>query len=430
MATIKLTNGERYTFAKTNNNPVIQFASDFATNEMRINNNCHISQSNGNGRLKITSNNTNQFYLDNSSGAVEVLRLENINSSANADTYIQFAKKNSSSVFQYFNLGIDRGLDATNCPFVISTHVNGLYSNRIFRLNKDGKAFFFNDLSMEDTKIVNIRELQLKDFDDDGGGDDNSVRVLRRDDNWNHYAGGVTIGDGSNGYFGDIGHGELGVKTRVSIGGTFSAANHTPTGRLYFGDMANSGNETAIVVDIDGEHIGWLALWRDDDNETNERLYIGYDASSREGKWTHFSNDHSWKTMVWKRAGNLSIPGTLSEGSDIRLKKDVSTITGSLDRICKLRPVHYVWKDDKTDRVQTGLIAQEVEHVFPELVDIEADARPAIDPETGEPTGAPQYPDQLSVRYTQLTAHLIDAIQEQQVMIEDLKARLSKLEEK
>jgi len=57
--------------------------------------------------------------------------------------------------------------------------------------------------------------------------------------------------------------------------------------------------------------------------------------------------------------------------SDEKLKKNIKNIEdGVLDKVSKLRPVTYQWKDaDKMgDDHVTGFIAQEVEEVFPELI--------------------------------------------------------------
>jgi hypothetical protein len=60
--------------------------------------------------------------------------------------------------------------------------------------------------------------------------------------------------------------------------------------------------------------------------------------------------------------------------SDLRLKKDIAPITGSLDRIRHLRPVHYRYRAKEHPDLelstarQAGFIAQEFEKVFPDLV--------------------------------------------------------------
>ena len=45
------------------------------------------------------------------------------------------------------------------------------------------------NLDMDDGHIKNVREIELKDWDSNAGGDDDSVRLLRRYYNWMLYNG-------------------------------------------------------------------------------------------------------------------------------------------------------------------------------------------------------------------------------------------------
>ena len=64
--------------------------------------------------------------------------------------------------------------------------------------------------------------------------------------------------------------------------------------------------------------------------------------------------------------------GSWSTLSDIRLKKNIHTLDGALEKMLRLRGVNFEWKepgkDGRLPGVQTGVIAQEVEKVFPEWV--------------------------------------------------------------
>ena len=85
--------------------------------------------------------------------------------------------------------------------------------------------------------------------------------------------------------------------------------------------------------------------------------------------------------------------------SDIRFKKDIENLDDSLNKILSIRGVTYNWRGDEfperkfNERHQVGVIAQEVERQFPELVD----------------TGKDGY---KSVNYPALVAPLINAIRE------------------
>ena len=64
----------------------------------------------------------------------------------------------------------------------------------------------------------------------------------------------------------------------------------------------------------------------------------------------------------------------INETSDRRFKKDIVTIESALEKLMKLRGVSYKWRTDEypdkkfEDGTQLGVIAQEIEEVFPEVV--------------------------------------------------------------
>ncbi|KHD88271.1 MAG: hypothetical protein OM95_08930 [Bdellovibrio sp. ArHS] len=90
------------------------------------------------------------------------------------------------------------------------------------------------------------------------------------------------------------------------------------------------------------------------------------------------------------------------ERSDARLKQNVREIASPLERVLKLHGVRYNWKKDfyNRDADQLGLLAQEVEKVFPEAV--------RTDPVTGTKT----------VAYENLLAPMVEAIKERQKIIQ------------
>jgi hypothetical protein len=67
-------------------------------------------------------------------------------------------------------------------------------------------------------------------------------------------------------------------------------------------------------------------------------------------------------------AGNLAVQGTITQGSDVRIKRRIRTILGGLDQVRRLRPVRYQLKDGSDPRDRFGLVAQELEQEIPELV--------------------------------------------------------------
>ena len=97
--------------------------------------------------------------------------------------------------------------------------------------------------------------------------------------------------------------------------------------------------------------------------------------------------------------------------SDYRLKENIQPMTGALAKIAQLKPCTYNWKADGS--AGEGFIAHELQAVVPQCVTGEKDA---VDAE-----GKPQY---QGIDVSFLVGTLTAAIQEQQAIIESLKARL------
>ncbi|MCF0071391.1 tail fiber domain-containing protein [Dyadobacter sp. CY261] len=77
---------------------------------------------------------------------------------------------------------------------------------------------------------------------------------------------------------------------------------------------------------------------------------------------------NSWKFWV-DNAGNGYLNGVIVQTSDRRRKRDFKQLSASLSKIIDLKGYHFHWNDKRQDpSLQTGLIAQEVETLFPELV--------------------------------------------------------------
>lgn len=116
--------------------------------------------------------------------------------------------------------------------------------------------------------------------------------------------------------------------------------------------------------------------------------------------------------------GGASVTGTVTASSsvtatafyyssDASLKKNVSPIMDSLEKIGKLDGVYFNWID--SDNPSMGLIAQNVEQIFPQAV--------SANPQTGLKT----------VDYGKMVAPLIEAVKEQQKEIEALKKEVEGL---
>lgn len=107
-----------------------------------------------------------------------------------------------------------------------------------------------------------------------------------------------------------------------------------------------------------------LQIWMDRDAQTitNKRaLYINYD-----GDWGSGERYGIYQKEVTKNyfTGNLEVTGDVSALSDVSTKDNIKTIDNALDLVSKMRGVMY----DKDGKRGTGVIAQELQPVLPEVV--------------------------------------------------------------
>ena len=112
-----------------------------------------------------------------------------------------------------------------------------------------------------------------------------------------------------------------------------------------------------------------------------------------------------------EEGGNVIATGSIDSASDIKLKTNVKTIDNALDKVLKLRGTEYD-RIDKDNKHEIGVIAQEVEKIIPELVNTNKD-------QDGEET--------KSVSYGNITAVLIEAIKEQNEIINRMRKEIEDL---
>jgi hypothetical protein len=88
--------------------------------------------------------------------------------------------------------------------------------------------------------------------------------------------------------------------------------------------------------------------------------------------WAGYFDGRLYASSAFKPGG-----GSWTDSSDARLKKEVKELEGVLDRVLKLRGVTFKWidaaKHGNLEGPQIGMIAQEVEKVFPEWVGMDSD---------------------------------------------------------
>lgn len=112
--------------------------------------------------------------------------------------------------------------------------------------------------------------------------------------------------------------------------------------------------------------------------------------------------------------GTLILCNGVSACSDNRLKKNFEKLSNVLSKVKQLDGYYHDWRVEEfkefgfSNRRQIGFVAQDVEKFFPELIEVRDDGY-------------------LTVDYSKMTAVLLQAIKEQQVLIDNQQQMFEKL---
>ncbi len=118
--------------------------------------------------------------------------------------------------------------------------------------------------------------------------------------------------------------------------------------------------------------------------------------------------------------GDVDISGQITGVSDARLKKNIATLSGAIEKVNALNPVMYEFRSDEyldmlfPENDRMGFLAQEMEQVFPELVSTGGEVRH---------TDGTSFKTK-SVNYIEMIPVLTRAIQEQQDIIDAQKSEI------
>lgn len=134
----------------------------------------------------------------------------------------------------------------------------------------------------------------------------------------------------------------------------------------------------------------------------NSNFYIRSTNNSGTTAWLSLITSIGGQTIN----GNLTLSGTLTINSDARIKENLTPLTGALDKVKALTGYNY--NRIGSDKLEMGVVAQEVQKVAPELV---------LEDKEGT----------LSVAYQNMVALLIEAVKEQSAEIAALKEQVEEL---
>lgn len=149
-------------------------------------------------------------------------------------------------------------------------------------------------------------------------------------------------------------------------------------------------------------------LWLNNDANTASNAFIGMRSDTEVGFFGQ-TGTPSWRFYVNTITGDAWLQGTLTQSSDARSKKNIVPLSNTLKAVQQLNGYTYNWKDASNPDEQIGLLAQELQKVYPQLV-------------KENDKGI------LSVNYSGMVPVLLEAIKEQQQQISNQNERIEKLE--
>ncbi|NDA63561.1 MAG: tail fiber domain-containing protein [Chitinophagia bacterium] len=214
----------------------------------------------------------------------------------------------------------------------------------------------------------------------------------------------------------------------VSTMGTLAIGNGSAgsvPGKLHIRDPLNSATNftsSSLLIDryydsnpFSGNHI----LLREGTQTTTANFIAGIGGAA--ANTTAFGS----YTLQFQIAGNGNMTNrnnSYGSTSDIRIKENIINSRGYLDDLNKLRVVKYSFKSEQSStQTQLGLIAQEVEEIFPSLVE-------TLQEKQTDDNGEEFYVK--SIKTSVINMMMLKAIQELTAKNDELLQRIVTLENK
>jgi hypothetical protein len=194
----------------------------------------------------------------------------------------------------------------------------------------------------------------------------------------------------------------IAIQQATSEGDTIIFADYEPY--VEWGiSTENSGNKIQFTAGTSTGSLGSKTLYNN--AGTARTAYIKFDHDLTSGQTLIGGNVGIGTTAPAYKldvSGTIRATGDVIAYSDARVKENVETIDGALNKVLKMRGVSYNKIGEQEKKV--GVIAQEILDVLPEVVSQD---------ETGT----------YSVAYGNIVSVLIEAIKEQQKQIDELKSK-------
>jgi|GEM_PF-1994625 len=223
------------------------------------------------------------------------------------------------------------------------------------------------------------------------------------------------FGDGHTGVAGVSNTGGIGVQG-ISYGGGLAGMF---LGKVNISDYLGVGLSSTyadFMLDVNGrarirsggtDEVS-AGVWFNNNANNALQAFIGMRIDNEFGIFSQ--SMAQWLMRFNVTTGAICAFSAITSCSDQRLKTNLSLLEGSLQKLSRLQGFHYQWIKHPTMGMQTGLLAQEVQKIFPELVETDADGY-------------------LSVNYVGLIPHLIESLKELQTKNKIVEAQVQEMKQ-
>ena len=218
--------------------------------------------------------------------------------------------------------------------------------------------------------------------------------VLQEDGSW---ISGLGISNGSTDLYSG---GNFTFSTGTSLG--TERMRIDSSGNLLVGKTITSTNTNGLTVSPND-----FMSYTNSSTDSNDRCMILNRHGVNSGAILEFRTQNASRGIISFNGSVMNYGGA----SDYRLKENIKPMEKGLERLNRLNPVSFDWKE--TGINSEGFIAHEVQEVFADVV-------------TGQKDGE----QMQTVDYGRITPLLVKAIQEQQDQIDKLSKEIAKLKKK
>ena len=228
---------------------------------------------------------------------------------------------------------------------------------------------------------------------------------------YQNVAGDITSAIGVAGSATALGHGTFAQGRSSFSANKFTSATNQASAALglattadNFGMLAVGVNNASGIGDTAVDPNDYGGYYYADGNYTGSTPGVAFvvgngDIDSATGN----AGGNPSNAFIVNYDGSATLSGELTVDSDARLKANITSLGNTLSKLLLIDGKSYTLKSDESVE-KIGLLAQEIQKIFPELVK-----------QSGDDEGT------LSVNYQGLIPILINAIKEQQEQIKDLK---------